>query len=158
MRTLLAAALCLTVAACGGAQEKPKADEKEKKAALAVGDAAPALTVTSWVAGTPVKNFEPGKVYVLEFWATWCGPCIAAMPHLGGLQAEYKDQGLVVVGVTSRDGNNTKEKVDKFVEKRGKRYGYAFAWCDSDAMDKAYMEAAGQEGIPCSFVVDKAGK
>jgi thiol-disulfide isomerase/thioredoxin len=159
MRIPLAAACCVVLAACGGAQEKPKPppDEKEKKG-LSVGDAAPPLTVTSWLAGTPVKTFESGKVYVVEFWATWCGPCIASMPHLGGLQAEFKDQGLVIVGVTNKDENNTKEKVDKFVEKRGKRYGYTFAWCDTGATYGAYMDASGQDGIPCSFVVDKAGK
>src|SRR4051794_18757941 len=102
MRTPLAAVVCLSLAACGGAQEKPKPAD-EKKADLSVGDAAPPLAVTKWVAGAPVAKFEPGKVYVVEFWATWCGPCIAAMPHLAGLQADYKDQGLVVLGVTSKD-------------------------------------------------------
>src|SRR5262249_31797191 len=80
------------------------------------------------------------------------------MPHLAGLQTDYKDQGLVVLGVTSKDPNNTQDKVEKFVEKRGKKLGYAFAYCDGDAMDRAYMEASGQQGIPCSFVVDKGGK
>ncbi|HEY2783361.1 MAG TPA: TlpA disulfide reductase family protein [Fimbriiglobus sp.] len=160
MRTAFAAACCLALAACGSeAGQAPKTVAKKEKKPLSVGDTAPPLAITKWVAGTPVKAFEPGKVYVVEFWATWCPPCIASMPHLGGLQAEYKDKGLVVVGVTSKDGNgNTEEKVDKFVAKRGKRHGYAFAFCDDDAMEKAYMEAAGQDGIPCSFVVDKAGK
>lgn len=154
MRTSLAAACCLTLAACGGAQDKPK----EEKKGLSIGDKAPPLAVTKWLAGAPVKAYESGKVYVIEFWATWCGPCIEAMPHLGGLQAEYKDQGLVVLGVTTRDNNNTQDKVEKFVEKRGKRYGYGFAWCADDKTYEAYMTAAGEEGIPCSFVVDKAGK
>jgi thiol-disulfide isomerase/thioredoxin len=152
MRLFLAAACCFVLAACGDAQEKTK------KPALAVGDPAPALAVTTWLTGSPVKSFEPGKVYVVEFWATWCGPCIASMPHLGGLQAEYKDQGLVIVGLTNKDPNNTQDKVVKFVDKRGKRFGYTFAWCETDAMQTAYMDAAEQQGIPCSFVVDKGGK
>jgi thiol-disulfide isomerase/thioredoxin len=95
---------------------------------------------------------------VVEFWATWCGPCIAAMPHLAELQQEYKDQGLAVIGVTTADPRNPAERVEKFVADRGPKLGYRFAVCDTPATDKAYMEASGQDGIPCSFVVDKAGK
>src|SRR5215813_3515388 len=66
---------------------------------LKPGDPAPALHLSKWLKGEEVKEFEKGKVYVIECWATWCGPCIAAMPHVTELQRKYADQGVVVIGV-----------------------------------------------------------
>ena len=148
----------LGVAYSGQTPAKDEAKEPAKVAPLKVGDAAPAITVQKWLNGTEVKGFEPGKVYVLDFWATWCGPCIQAMPHLSELSKEYAKSGLVVFPVTTTDKRNTLKQVEEFVAKRGPKLGMAFAVCETDVMDKAWFEASGQEGIPCSFVVDKAGK
>lgn len=154
MRTLLAFALLTAVSACSRAEDK-KPNEPEKK--LGIGDVAPPLTVTKWLNG-PETKIEKGNVYILEFWATWCGPCIASMPHLAEIREEYKDKGLKVIAVTSKDPNNSQEDVEKFVAKKGAKFGFTYAYCDSRETDKAYMQAAGQDGIPCSFVVGKDGK
>lgn len=133
-----------------------------RAADLGVGDAAPALAQGKYVQGEPVKSFEKGKVYVVEMWATWCGPCIAAIPHVNELQQKYADKGLVVIGqnVWERDPS----KVEPFVKDMGAKMAYRVAMDDVSAGDDAgkmaetWMKAAGRNGIPCSFIVDKDGK
>lgn len=61
----------------------------QDKTTLKVGDPAPPVKVFKWVKGNPVESFEKDKVYVMEFWATWCGPCKAAMPHLSEMARKY---------------------------------------------------------------------
>jgi thiol-disulfide isomerase/thioredoxin len=124
---------------------------------LKVGQKAPPLSVTKWVKGDPVESFAADKAYVVEFWATWCGPCIASMPHLSALQKQYGDKGLTIIGVTSKDPRNSLAKVEEMVKAKGDTMGYTVAWDESRATSRAYMEAAGRQGIPCSFVVDKQG-
>ena len=145
------------------AQEKSETAPKPRPVpSLKVGDSAPPLKVTKWLRGQEVKAFEPGKVYVVEFWATWCGPCIACMPHLSSLQAEYEDKNVTVIGFTSRDllgkPDHSEKAVADFVHGRGKGFQYTFAYADDGATAEEWMVAAGREGIPCTFVVDKAGK
>lgn len=145
------------------AQDTKEPSKKEKPTAtLKGGDPAPALKATKWLQGDEIRKFEPGKVYVVEFWATWCGPCIAFMPHLAGLQAEYKDKGVTVIGFTTRDlggqPGNSAEAVAAFVKKRGPGLKYTFAYADDPAAADAWLKAAGRTGIPCTFVVDKTGR
>ena len=126
---------------------------------LAIGDKAPTLSVEKWVKGSPVEKFEKGKVYVVEFWATWCPPCVASMPHLTELQKKHKEKGLTIIGTTTGDQRgNSLEAVEKMVKSKGdEKMGYTVAWDKADTTNKAYMEAAGQSGIPCSFVVNQDG-
>ncbi len=172
MRRFFMGMLCLGLGMAVQAQdEQKKTDQKktEKKApaatiksrpepTLKVGDAAPALHATKWLQGAEVKSFEKGKVYVMEFWATWCGPCIVMMPHLSELQKEYADKGVTIVGFSAADPNNSQAKVEEFVGKRGAKLQYTFAFADNKTTYGDWMTAAGQNGIPCTFVVDKEGK
>lgn len=127
---------------------------------LKIGDKAPPLSEGEWVKGEPVTEFEPGKVYVMEFWATWCGPCIAAIPHVTELQKKHADDGLVVIGqnVFETDASAVKP----FVEQMGDKMDYRVVM-DSPSgpeghMATKWMQAAGQNGIPCSFIIDQQGK
>jgi thiol-disulfide isomerase/thioredoxin len=154
MRTLLTALAALGLLAAGGAADDTKPQDKKAGVSLKVGDPAPALKATRWLQGDEVKKFEPGKVYVVEVWATWCGPCVVMMPHLAELQAEYKGKGVTFIGFSTKT-QDAEEKIAAFVKQRGPKLGYTFAYGDDS---DAWMKASGQRGIPCSFVVDKASR
>ncbi len=127
---------------------------------LGIGDPAPELQIAKWVKGAPVDlASQKGKgVVVLEFWATWCGPCIVSIPDLTALQEKYKAKGVTVIGVTKFDEGNTLEMVKKFTRKQGDKMGYTIAFEKDPKTYDAYMTAAGQNGIPTSFVIDHSGR
>ena len=129
---------------------------------LDIGSPAPKLEVKEFVKGEPVKALEGGKIYVVEFWATWCGPCRSTIPHLTELQKKHADVAFIGVSVWEDDPS----KVKPFVEEMGEKMNYRVALDavpekgagDDGAMAKNWMKAADQNGIPTAFIVDKAGK
>jgi len=130
-------------------------------ATLKVGDAAPELKVGKWVQGGPIKSFAPDKAYIVEFWATWCGPCRVSIPHLNEIHTKFKDKGLVVIGQDCWEKDES--LVPPFIEKMGDKMTYNVALDDKQdskkgTMAETWMEAAGQNGIPSAFLVDKKGK
>ena len=126
---------------------------------LKVGSKAPAFKVGKWIKGEEVKEFAPGRVYVVEFWATWCGPCRRSIPHLTQIAKEMKDRVTVVgVSVWERPPDDTTTeylpKVEAFVQKMGDKMEYVVAADSADnAMAETWMAASGQQGIPASFIV-----
>lgn len=121
-----------------------------------MGGPAPELKVATWVKGGPVELAEgKGKtIYVVEFWATWCGPCRQTIPHLTELQKKLKDKGVVFVGVSNEDADTVRE----FVKKMDSEMEYAVAVDDKGETTRRYMEAWGVRGIPHAFVVDREGR
>jgi thiol-disulfide isomerase/thioredoxin len=128
-------------------------------AALKHGEPAPPIAVSKWVRGEAVdlKTARENKVVVVEFWATWCGPCRASIPHLTELQKK-QPKDLVIIGVTREDPQNSLAKVEAFVKDWGDKIGFTIAFDDAGKTYEAYMTATGQQGIPTAFIVDKAGK
>ncbi len=128
---------------------------------LNIGDNAPALRVKKWLKGMPVINYKKGTVYIVEFWATWCAPCKAAMPQLSMLARKYKDS-VIIIGVSiMEDKGTTVEKVQCFVDSMGLRMDYTVAMQDSNFMEKDWLEASGERprhGIPRTVVINSGGK
>jgi len=126
-------------------------------AGLKVGDQVPATRPATQLQGEAVKDFEKGKVYVFECWATWCGPCIAAIPHLNELHKKLGPKGVVFTGVNVWDGEKDAKAADKvkaFVKQQGEKMSYAVA-IGGDAFIKDWLEAARVNGIPHAFVVSE---
>jgi thiol-disulfide isomerase/thioredoxin len=98
-----------------------------------------------------------GKVVVIDFWATWCGPCVAEMPKMKELYAKYRDQGVEFVGV-SLDRSKEEGGLDSlkdFVKEKGIKWPqyYQGKFWNGD-----FSKSWGVNSIPCVFVVDTEGK
>jgi thiol-disulfide isomerase/thioredoxin len=127
----------------------------EPEATLHIGDPAPNLMPATWLKGDAVTKFEPGKIYVVEFWATWCGPCIASIPHLTELQKKNAD--VTVIGMAASEEDPS--AAAPFVKKMGDKMGYRVAQGDeAHSVGKAWLDASGQAGIPAAFVIGKDAK
>ncbi|WP_157088228.1 TlpA disulfide reductase family protein [Bradyrhizobium jicamae] len=128
---------------------------------LRIGSEAPPIKVESWLRGQPLTNFQPGKVYIVEFWATWCKSCVAAMPHLVQLQEKYRDSGLQVVGVAAREKAPTADEarvtLDAWLTEKFANLNFRIAIDHTGEMNKLWMEPSSYLGIPSSFVVDCNG-
>lgn len=111
-----------------------------------------ALKEAEFIKGEAPKKWEKGKVYIIECWATWCMPCIAAIPHLDELYDKYSEQGLVVIGMDVWE--DQKDLGVKFVQKKGDGMSYPVAYAARGSkFDTDWIKGAGVEGIPHAFVI-----
>jgi uncharacterized protein (TIGR03435 family) len=120
--------------------------------AVKVGDHAPEITLEALIPNQPVENASleslAGKAIVLEFWATWCGPCVDAIPHLNELADRFADRPIRFISVTDEDS----AVVEKFLKQRP-----IHGWVGFDhakRMNKTY----GFEGVPDVVLIDASGK
>ncbi len=127
---------------------------------LFIGSKAPALAINKFLNGDPVEDFEDGQVYLVEFWATWCSPCIKAFPHLSELQVKHGESVRIIgVNIWERTQNQAErnELIETFVAEQGDRMSYTVAIEEGSAMADTWMKPAGQNGIPAAFIVDGTG-
>ncbi|HWB90409.1 MAG TPA: TlpA disulfide reductase family protein, partial [Puia sp.] len=144
---LLACALAITTYA----QDNPAPS-------INIGDPAPALQLRAWLKGKPIRQFERGKTYVLEFWATWCRPCIASLPHLSAIAREYKDK-VTIMAIDIHEKRTTPiAKIKAFVDSMGQRMDFVVASEDSDFMENGWLKSTGGTGIPATIVVNEEGR
>jgi thiol-disulfide isomerase/thioredoxin len=167
---LVLVAVAAFVTASAGCRDGDRAAAPQPFA-LMVGDPAPRLEAARWAQGQPVASFSPGRVYVVDFWASWCGPCIASLPHLNSLAQRYANDATFV-------WMNVWEprplEVDALLS--GLEEGPAFAV----ALDQVHVEPGQQvsaamydgrtavgwlqasgkdlDGIPVAFLIDRRGR
>jgi thiol-disulfide isomerase/thioredoxin len=114
-----------------------------------VGSVPPEIDAEGWfnhLGAAPTLASLKGQTVLIEFWATWCGPCVAAWPHLQELHEEYADKGLVILGLSAEEPG----VVSDFVDQKGITARVAYG---SKTGGKY-----GVEGIPHTFVVGPDGK
>jgi len=108
------------------------------------------------ISGSPVSTQRlKGKVVVVDFWATWCGPCVAEMPRMKALHAEYKNKGVQFIGVSLDQSGSGLEKLVAFVEENEitwPQYYQGSGW------ESEFSKSWGIHAIPAVFVVDQQGK
>jgi thiol-disulfide isomerase/thioredoxin len=113
-----------------------------------IGQVAPEISAESWInLKTPTTLAKlRGKVVVLEFWATWCGPCVEGIPHLNELQRKYAGKNVQLLSLVE-EGHAT---MDKLLKRKTVEYPIG--------LESGSLNAYGVNSIPHAFVVDRAGK
>lgn len=140
----------------GGESSQPSEAETPT---LRLGDPAPALEVTGWLQGDPVHEFEPGVVYVIDFFASWAPGAGEATRELSRVQVRMSGRARVIgIGSGNEGRGETAEAVARFIEGQGIAMRYAVAFDAERVMFERYMTAFGQAGVPHTFVVDGEGR
>ena len=142
----LIAFLAFVVLVGSGQGQEPPARQGE------LGKPAAPLKGLQWIKGKPAQ-FRKGSVYVVEFWATWCPPCRASIPHLTKLQQRFKDKGVTIIGISDESAGDVKP----FVRQMATKMDYTVAIDPGGQVSAGYMGAFSLRGIPHAFVVGKDG-
>lgn len=140
---LISLGICLLLWGCGKGAESFGIYQE-----LSVGSEAPDFTAEMTDGGSFTLSEQEGKVVFLNFWATWCSPCVGEMPAFERLYEEYGDE-IEILAVNSGE---EKEIVDAFLEK--KDYTFPIAYDEENEIDKKYPS----DGIPYTLVIGKDGK
>ncbi len=119
-----------------------------------IGDKAPAVTVAKWITeeppALPGKEGASQRVFLVEFWATWCPPCLKSIPHLAELQKKHRKGGLVILGIS----NEEPETIKAFIKSKMKMPYFVG---NDDEMKTTSDWTDDIQTIPHAFLVNKSG-
>ena len=135
--------------ACLSCEKKQRGSEQ--RYLLQIGSIAPDFSLKDIQGGEVRLADFRGKVVLVEFWATWCPPCRATVADLVEVQKQYKDRGLVVLGIAVDEGENLPKRLSAFSEDH--KMNYLILLSDR-TVENAYQVSS----IPKSFIIDKEGK
>lgn len=165
---LLAVGMLLSFAACDGSNEEdtPKQTEPQETepeetlpeegnevGKLCYGYDLPVVDENG-ATGETVDPVKTGKVTVINFWGTWCGPCVSEMPHLDALAKNYSDT-VTVIAIHSLEGY---KKMPAYLAENYSDSAIIFSWEDTGRYNgDYYLQLGGGEGYPYTVVLDKNG-
>jgi thiol-disulfide isomerase/thioredoxin len=138
----------LVIQGCTPSSQSITSDGQEATAGVNEGESAPDFTLVDLEGNQVSLSDFRGKTVFINFWATWCPPCRAEMPEIEAVYQEYKDKGVVVIGV---DILEPEDVVRQFVEQGG--YSWTFVLDISGEVAANYRITA----IPTSFFIDREG-
>lgn len=144
--------------ACFGMTAQAESSRNRENKSSEVNHVLPQLAIDGlpevWLQGSPVKDWEKDKVYIFEFWATWCGPCLAAMPHMEQLHQVFKDEPLVqIIGVNVMD-RKSPDVLKEFLKNRPTTLTYTMAVdVDGKKTKDRWLTPQKVQGIPHVFAV-----
>jgi thiol-disulfide isomerase/thioredoxin len=159
--TPAAGGMAMLGAGGGGGAADAAADEPKL---LGAGVEAPDFAVTVWDPARPVgdeprtaklSDYKGKKIVVVDFWATWCGPCMKGLPHFNKVAESAKGQDVVFLAVNSSDDAAAFER---FARTRGKEYAATLVRDPAGRDGEAIMKRYNVRGIPAQFVIGKDGK
>ena len=138
--------VCLAAVSCGRSDSKPAAPPSAE-----IGAPASDFMLRDLTGKEVSLSSYRGKVVLLEFWATWCPPCKAAVPDLIAVHRKFHDKGFTVVGISMDTDSNAALKVTDFSSAHNINYPVLLA-------DETVAQSYGVISIPASYLIDREGR